>query len=290
MEKLIEAIIELVSDSPPDKTEQLAESIRRLSGAQNAASLTSWAANPRAKNSVEQSWSRRGERDIPPVELAGMLTAASAAYHRAKGEQEIELVWTGPSSKLIATRKTEQALLQVIDAAESRLFITSFVAYDIASIMKALKRAIERGVQVSMLLEASESHGGGVSIDAIAKMKAALPTAKLFSWVDKGDGFAGGKVHAKVAVADENFCFISSANLTGHAMEKNMEAGVLIKGGATPSQPAQAFGRSGNDARNRQGLNGHGRSPNPIEDHGQRRTEGHRRRIAVATRTSQNRI
>ena len=82
-----------------------------------------------------------------------------------------ELVWTGPSSKLIATRKTEQALLQVIDSARSRLFITSFVAYNIASIMKALERAIDRGVQVSMLLEASEVHGGGVSIDAIAKMK-----------------------------------------------------------------------------------------------------------------------
>jgi phosphatidylserine/phosphatidylglycerophosphate/cardiolipin synthase-like enzyme len=85
-----------------------------------------------------------------------------------------------------------------------------------------------------MLLEASEFHGGGVSIDAIGKMKSALPTAKLFSWAHKGEGFAGGKVHAKVAVADENLCFISSANLTGHAMEKNMEAGVLIRGGATP--------------------------------------------------------
>jgi cardiolipin synthase len=135
---------------------------------------------------------------------------------------------------MIATRKTEQALLQVIDAAKLRLFITSFVAYDIASIMTALERAIERGVQVSMLLEASDKHGGGVSIDAIGKMKSALPSAQLFSWIKKGDGFSGGKVHAKVAVADDNFCFISSANLTGHAMERNMEAGVLIRGGATP--------------------------------------------------------
>jgi cardiolipin synthase A/B len=235
VEKLIEAIIELVSDSPPDKTEQLALAIRRLSGAQNTRSLNSWAGNSRAMNALIKLVEGWRDIDIPPAELAGMLTAASAAYHRAKGEQEIELVWTGPSSKLIATRKTEQALLQVIDAAESRLFITSFVAYDIASIMKALKRAIDRGVQISMLLEASESHGGGVSIDAIARMRSALPTAKLLSWVDKGEGFVGGKVHAKVAVADENFCFISSANLTGHAMEKNMEAGVLIRGGATPS-------------------------------------------------------
>lgn len=236
MESLIEAIIELVSDSPPDRTEQLAESIRNFSGSQNALPLTSWEASPRARSALTKLTLAWQGTAIPPGELAGMLTAASSAYHRAKAEQEIELVWTGPSSKLIATRKTEQALLQVIDAAQSRLFITSFVAYNIASIMKALERAIERGVQVSMLLEASEAYGGGISIDAIPKMKSALPTAKLFSWVDKEEGFAGGKVHAKVAVADEHFCFISSANLTGHAMEKNMEVGVLIRGGATPSR------------------------------------------------------
>ena len=40
MDKLLEAIIELVSDSPPDKTDQLAEAVRRLSGAQTAQSLT----------------------------------------------------------------------------------------------------------------------------------------------------------------------------------------------------------------------------------------------------------
>jgi cardiolipin synthase A/B len=234
VENLIEAIIELVSDSPPDKTEQLAESIRGLSGAQEALPFTSWDASPRARTALTKlvaAWRGAG---IPAAELAAMLTAASAAYHKAKGEQEIELVWTGPSSRLIATRKTEQALLQVIDAAESRLFITSFVAYDVASIMSALRKAVDRGVEVSLLLESSGKHGGGVSMDAIGQMRAALPAARIYFWKDKGDSFAGGKVHAKVAVCDECLCFISSANLTGHAMEKNMEAGVLIRGGSLP--------------------------------------------------------
>jgi phosphatidylserine/phosphatidylglycerophosphate/cardiolipin synthase-like enzyme len=234
VDKLIEAIIELVSNSPPDKTGQLAAAIRRVSGAQSTLSFTNWTANPRAKDALTKlitAWRGVG---IPPAELAAMLTAASAAYHRAKGEQEIELVWTGPSSKLIATRKTEQALLHVIDAAESRLFITSFVAYDVASIMTALRKAVDRGVEISMLLESSNKHGGGVSIDAIGQMRAALPTARIYFWRDKSDSFAGGKVHAKVAVCDESICFISSANLTGHAMEKNMEAGVLIRGGSVP--------------------------------------------------------
>jgi cardiolipin synthase A/B len=234
VENLIEAIIELVSDSPPDKTENLAASIRRLSGVRNAQSLTTWDANPRAKSALARLIGAWGAVSIPPGELAGMLVGASAAYHRAKAEQEVELVWTGPSSKLIATRKTEQALLQVIDAANWKLFITSFVAYNVASIMTALRKAVDRGVEVSMLLESSDKHGGGVSMDAIGPMRVALPTARIYFWRDKADSFAGGKVHAKVAVCDESLCFISSANLTGHAMEKNMEAGVLIRGGSLP--------------------------------------------------------
>jgi phosphatidylserine/phosphatidylglycerophosphate/cardiolipin synthase-like enzyme len=234
VKNLLDAIIDLVSNSPSDKTDQLAESIRLLSGAQGARSLSSWASNPRAKNALNKLIAAWRTVDIPSVEISAMLTAASAGYYRAKGEQEIELVWTGPSSKLVATRKTEQALLQVIDAATSRLFITSFVAYDVASIMSALRNAINRGVAVSMLLESSDKHGGGVSMDAIGKMRAALPSARIYFWRDKGESYAGGKVHAKVAVCDEAICFVSSANLTGHAMERNMEAGVLIRGGSLP--------------------------------------------------------
>jgi cardiolipin synthase len=234
MQRLIEAIIDLVSDSPPDKTEQLAESIRGLSGSKATTSLASWSASPRAVNALRKLVAAWRDVDIPATELAGMLIGASGAYNRAKDEQEIELVWTGPSSTLIATRKTEQALLQVVNAAESRLFMTSFVVYNIASILGALERAIERGVQLSMLLEASDAHGGAVTIDAFSRMRQVLPKARLYSWTGKSEEFLGGKVHAKVAVADEVFCFISSANLTGHAMEKNMEAGVLIRGGSIP--------------------------------------------------------
>jgi phosphatidylserine/phosphatidylglycerophosphate/cardiolipin synthase-like enzyme len=65
-------------------------------------------------------------------------------------------------------------------------------------------------------------------------MKLLVPAAKLFAWHDKAEPFANGRVHAKVAVADGRICFITSANLTGHAMEKNMEAGMLISGGHIP--------------------------------------------------------
>lgn len=163
-----------------------------------------------------------------------MLLAACHVFTKATNQQSTELVWTGPTTPFVSARRTEQALLQVINAAEHTLFITSFVAYDISTIVKALNAANDRGVIIVMLLELSQDHGGSITFDAIGKMSTLVPAARLYAWRDKSDPFSDGCVHAKVAVADGRICFITSANLTGHAMEKNMEAGVLITGGQIP--------------------------------------------------------
>jgi phosphatidylserine/phosphatidylglycerophosphate/cardiolipin synthase-like enzyme len=41
-------------------------------------------------------------------------------------------------------------------------------------------------------------------------------------------------MHVKAAVADSQVAFLSSANLTEAALERNMELGVLIRGGNMP--------------------------------------------------------
>ena len=234
LQGLLCAITDLVGNTPPDRIRLLAGQIKVLSGPMQATKLSGWALTPSGRQRVSNLASAWKSSGISAVELAGMLLGASHAYHRAKNEGLAELVWTGPSSELVATRKTEQALLQVIQGAQRKLFLTSFVAYSLVSIMVALTAAADRGVAVSMLLESSDQHGGSVSTDAIGPMKKALPTADIYFWGNRPEEFAGGKVHAKIAVADERLCFISSANLTGHAMEKNMEAGVLISGGSIP--------------------------------------------------------
>ncbi len=234
MQNLLAAVYDLISNTPAERIGQLARSIGELPGPASAGKLNTWPMSPGGRARLDRLTAAWRASGVPPADLRGMLLGASHAYRQARSESDTELVWTGPSSGLVATRKTEQALLQVINAARARLFLTSFVAYDVASIMAALAKAADRGVALSMLLESSDKHGGGVSVDGIARMRGALPLARVFFWKDKGEDFAGGKVHAKVAVSDERLCFISSANLTGHAMEKNMEAGVLIRGGVLP--------------------------------------------------------
>lgn len=189
---------------------------------------------PVANALLEQLATTWENTKISSDELASMLLAASYVYTKVASEQSTELVWTGPTTPFVSARRTEQALLQVINSAEHSLIITSFVAYNVSTIVKALNSAIDRGVVISMLLELSQERGGSISFDAIAKMKDLVPKARLHAWEEKDDEFTGGSVHAKVAVADGKSCFITSANLTSHVMEKNMEAGVLISGGQIP--------------------------------------------------------
>lgn len=234
MEKLLDAVAAVVSLVSPEKIHAIASRIRRTDVDKAAAALSGVVGTPVAVGIVEQLIDAWRATDASADELASMLLAAGHVFTQTTNQQSTELVWTGPTTPFVSARRTEQALLQVINAAEHTLFITSFVAYDVSTIVKALNAASGRGVGISMLLELSQEHGGSISFDAIGKMRVLVPSAHLYAWHEKAAPFSDGRVHAKVAVSDGRVCFITSANLTGHAMEKNMEAGVLIAGGHIP--------------------------------------------------------
>jgi cardiolipin synthase len=234
MERLLDAVFAMTSQVSPEKVKSIASKIRQTTSELASAALSGEVGTAIASSVVSELIDAWQFTNVSAAELASMLIASSHVMRRSAAEQSSELVWTGPTTPFVSTRRTEQALLQVIEAATHTLFITSFVAYDVSTIVKALNTAIDRGVVISMLLELSQDHGGSITFDAIGKMKDLVPAAKLYAWRDKEDTFSDGSVHAKVAVADSRICFITSANLTGYAMEKNMEAGVLITGGPIP--------------------------------------------------------
>ncbi|HDR8993306.1 DISARM system phospholipase D-like protein DrmC [Burkholderia vietnamiensis] len=234
METLLEAVTAVVCLVSPEKVRALAGRIRKIENTKANVSLSDVVGTATAKTIVDRLVEVWLATSIDSGELASMLMAASYVFENVSKQQSIELVWTGPTTPFVSTRRTEQALLQVIGAAKQTLFVTSFVAYDVSSVVKALNDASTRNVSISMLLESSQDHGGSISFDVIGKMRALVPTATLYAWRARAAQFADGRVHAKVAVADGEMCFITSANLTGHAMEQNMEAGVLLIGGQIP--------------------------------------------------------
>ena len=236
MDDLLDAITALSSLISSEKVRAIAENISHIDDNKSMTTLYNVVNTPVAATVVKQLIMAWQKTSVSSSELAAMLLTASHVYSKATSEQSIELVWTGPTTPFVSARRTEQALLQVISTAERTLFITSFVAYDVSTIVKALNAANERGVMISILLELSQEKGGSLNFDTIEKMRMQVPSARLYVWHNKANEYYGGCVHAKVAVADVYECFITSANLTGHAMEKNIEAGVLISGGSIPKQ------------------------------------------------------
>jgi cardiolipin synthase len=175
-------------------------------------------------------------RDVTSRDVANMIRGAAAA-NVLKNREEIELVWTGPATGIVPIRRTEQVMTGLIEASRQELFIVSFVAYDALLIMEAMTKASSRGVKVRILMERSQSQGGTLNFDAIGKVRSAVPSAEFYIWDNETPSFGkAGSVHAKCAVADGESAFITSANLTGAAMDRNMELGVLVRGGELPKQ------------------------------------------------------
>jgi cardiolipin synthase len=238
MDRLLKAIADCADQLPPGRVESLAKKIAAFDPSHSSlilSEIVGGVVSPYV-NELISAWQGT---DIKANELALMLLSARQVVMQKDANQSIELVWTGPVTSVVSARKTEQVLLQVINQAKSELLITSFVAYKVDSLIQALNSACDRGVQLFLLLESSINEGGSIEIDVIAKMKKVIPRSHVYAWKDKAAEFEGGRVHAKVAVADNNVCFITSANLTGYAMEKNMELGLLINGGAIPGLIAE---------------------------------------------------
>ncbi|MEN6534990.1 MAG: DISARM system phospholipase D-like protein DrmC [Bryobacteraceae bacterium] len=234
MQALVEAIVDLVALVSPTKVAAVAAALRGLARPADAPGADALAGTPAARGSVVRVLEAWASTPASGDEVAGMLLGASEARRRVECELNVELVWTGPTTRFVATRRTEQVLLDLIRSAGKDLFLVSFVAYDVPSIVKAMNEASGRGVRIRVLLEASASHGGSLSVDPAATMRGCVPSAEIYTWQEKPEPFVDGKVHAKVAVIDGARAFITSANLTGNALEKNMEAGVAIHGGPVP--------------------------------------------------------
>lgn len=235
MGALLDAATELAALLSPSKIEAIATRLRSASPPEREQDLQQVVGTPAARAALGSLIAAWQKTTMSGDVVAGMLMGAAHTRQRTQRDCRVELVWTGPMTPFVAPRRTEQVLLDVIQKATRELFIVSFVAYDVPSVIAAINSATDLGVDTRILVEASLTQGGSLLVDPVSTMRNAVPSAKLYVWTDRPHPFTNGRVHAKIVVADGAVAFLTSANLTGHALEKNMEAGVLITGGYIPS-------------------------------------------------------
>jgi phosphatidylserine/phosphatidylglycerophosphate/cardiolipin synthase-like enzyme len=154
----------------------------------------------------------------------------------SKSEEEtpgLQLVWSGPLPEGIPIRSTEQVIIELIENASESLFISSFAVYKAKNVLQKISDAIERGIKVSILLETPESSHYKIKVDPLKFLpKKIIENATILIWPFqkriKNEKHDGGSLHAKFVIQDDSRLFISSANLTESAFERNIELGVLI--------------------------------------------------------------
>jgi len=236
MKHLADAIGEIVPSLHPERAHALSRDLIARGDAKAVTSLSDVLSSVIPAAGIKKLHEAALNEGVSCRDLGLMLAAASASAASAlKASGSTELVWTGPTSDLVSVRRTEQVLTGLVDAAESRVFLVSFVAYKVGPVIAALHKAVARGVVLKILLEKSADRGGTVTTDSAATLKANVPGAKIYEWSnDPAAGEHRGSMHAKCAVADGKVAFVTSANLTEAAMERNMELGVLLRGGPSP--------------------------------------------------------
>src|SRR4051794_23199993 len=185
----------------------------------------------------------RWDRDaacVPPQSVAAALLTASLAETAHREGQSVELVWTGPDVGVVPLRRTEQAILQVIDSAGRRLLVVSYAVFNVPRICEALVRAPDRGVAITVVVESPDRIEGRKAYSTLAALGPTVAgRCGVYVWPVEGRFRGGmgkpGVLHVKCVAADGRWLFLSSANLTEYAFSINMELGVLITGGEHPA-------------------------------------------------------
>lgn len=236
MEMLFELISKFAFELSPERLALIADKFYHIESVDQIQSMKSvWGPNVNKERYQEFLLELRKHPNLTGRELSAAFRSALAVVKLSETQGRQELIWTGPATTSMTLRQTEQALCEVINAAQKTLFLVSFVAYKAENVISALTDALMRNVEINFLLESSKEHGGVVDIDSLELLKTNFPSAIFYEW-NKARNPDSASVHAKCAIADDSMALITSANLTGKAMSSNMELGVLIRNGILPKQ------------------------------------------------------
>lgn len=125
------------------------------------------------------------------------------------------------------------------DEAERELALATYSAKPHPPLLDALAKAIERGVSVTVLAETLRGAGGALAGEEPAAAFASIPGIDLWHWPVAQRAEKGAKMHAKLAVADRRVLLVSSANLTHSGTDRNIQVGLLVRGGTAPVRVAE---------------------------------------------------
>lgn len=183
---------------------------------------------------------------LAELERLGISGRAAGAWIRgldlvASRAPRPDLVWSGPEVAGLHARDTRRVYEELLGSAERSVWVSTFAFFDGPRAFEVLARRMDARPQlhVTLLLNIQRRRGDTTAADDLVRRFAdhfwgtdwpgeARPRVYFDPRSLELDG-PGGVLHAKAVVADDEAVFVTSANLTEAALDRNYEMGLLVR-------------------------------------------------------------
>lgn len=164
-----------------------------------------------------------------------------------------DLVWSGPEVPGLHARDTRRVFAELLGSAERSVWASTYAFFDGPRAFHVLAQRMDARVDVSvtLLLNIQRKKGDTTAADHLVRRFAdrfwstdwpgsSRPSVFYDPRALELEGPAG-VLHAKAVVVDDEVVFVTSANLTEAALDRNIELGLLVRDNALAASVSAHF-------------------------------------------------
>lgn len=180
------------------------------------------------------------------LEGMGISGKAAAAWLRTVEKAALrtpkpDLVWSGPEVPGVHARNTRSVIEELLSTAERSVWASTYAFFEGPKAFEVLARRMgeRHGLQVTLLLNIQRRKGDTTAADQLVRKfterfwgtdwPGALRPRVFYDPRALDPEGPAGVLHAKALVVDEEAVFVTSANLTEAALDRNIELGLLTR-------------------------------------------------------------
>ena len=205
---------------------------------------------------------REGGEDVAAalleLERLGISGSATAAWIRTVEEVSSrvprpDLVWSGPEVPGLHARDTRRVYEELLGSAERSVWASTYAFFDGPRAFEVLARRMDAkpDLRVTLLLNIQRRRGDTTVAEEVVRRFADHFWAKDWPGSSRPRVYYDprsleldgpmGILHAKAVVADDEAVFVTSANLTEAALDRNIEIGLVVRDRALAASVSSHF-------------------------------------------------
>ena len=192
------------------------------------------------------------------LERLGISGPAAAAWIRTAEEVSSrvprpDLVWSGPDVPGLHARDTRRVYEELLGSAERSVWASTYAFFDGPRAFEVLARRMDArpDLRVTLLLNIQRGRGDTTAAEQVVRKFADHFWAKDWPGSSRPRVYYDprsvelegpmGILHAKAVVADDEAVFVTSANLTEAALDRNIEIGLVVRDRALAASVSSHF-------------------------------------------------